>query len=373
MARNFQLFAIIPVLVIATATVLAFLCVFAGNKPGFMESYSIFTLNTTRLGQNAVEKVDNKILSFNITKVITKRDVPAPAQVVVFDAMITPPPELQARQLGDFVNEVKSKADGALDNVEGAISSKASEVGGAIESGVNSVEGLVISKINSAFMSVQTAMTDTINDAYTDTIDELNLKGAYAVYLRSTCSGEYVTPDGKNITIGESAFPPNGTKMDVNRCSQHSSLNPLGLVRVLFYIGIIFAGLSVLLGIWATFCFSRKLAILNAIVALPALGFLGLATVATHGFAVAVSKILNLLTGKLGLETDYGGKWIAMAWAMTILILVDIGLWTILALFGDHLHTPRRNKTAKGLPEHEMKAVHGNGSPPSERFDGSRF
>jgi hypothetical protein len=254
------------------------------------------------------------------------------------------------------------------------VSSKVTEVAGAVESGVNSLEGLVVSKISSAVASAQTAVVREVNETYADFVNELELKGFYSIYLRSTCEGEYVTPTGQNITVGESALPPNGTKMEADSCSKHSALNPLGLILVLFYIGIFFAGVSVLLGIWGMICFSRKLAILNAVGALPALGFLGLGTVGTHGFAVAVTKLLNLLTGKLGLRTDYGGRWIAMAWAMTILVLINIAIWTVLAIFGDHMKVSRTKKSSNGLPEHEMKSVHGNHDSPSgsDRYD-NRF
>jgi hypothetical protein len=386
MARNLNLIAIIPVLVALAALVLSFLCVFAGNSPGFMEPYSIFTLNTTRLGQNAVEKIDNKIMGFNITKVITKRSLRPVRVVDSLPPTITEAPILiiDRRQLGDLVDDLsegvaglKSDAGDAVDSVKGAVSSKVTEVSGAVESGVNSIENLVVSKISSAVASVQSAMVETVDDTYNDWIDDLDLKGFYSIYLRSTCEGEYVTPDGKNITVGDSAFPPNGTSMDTDSCSKHSSLNPLGLIRILFYIGIFFAGLSLLLGIWGMICFSRKLAILNAVGSLPALGFLGLATVATHGLAVAVSKLLNLLTRDVGLETEFGGKWIAMAWAMTILVLVNIGLWTVLALFGERFSKNGKSgrKSGKALPEHEMKTVHSRNSPSSEerRYDDGRF
>lgn len=41
--------AILPVLCTIGALVLAFLCIFAGNKPGFMENYDILTVRLTTL------------------------------------------------------------------------------------------------------------------------------------------------------------------------------------------------------------------------------------------------------------------------------------------------------------------------------------
>lgn len=178
----FSPYAILTVLVTATAFVLSFLCVFAGNTPGMMESYSVFTLNTTRLGQNAVEKIDNKILGFNVTKIITKRDIPA--AVEVHPSMITAAPTLiDARGLDDIVSDltagaasIKSNADSAVDSVQTAIESKVTSIKSAAESGISSIEGVVASKISSAIGSAQTAVVDAVNGTYNDWIDELNLK-----------------------------------------------------------------------------------------------------------------------------------------------------------------------------------------------------
>ena len=50
-----RLTALIPALLSAAALILAFLCLFAGHKQGFMEDYSILTLNVSRLGEGLVQ------------------------------------------------------------------------------------------------------------------------------------------------------------------------------------------------------------------------------------------------------------------------------------------------------------------------------
>lgn len=171
--------------------------------------------------------------------------------------------------------------------------------------------------------------------------------------MRTTCEGEYVTPSGQNITIGDSPPPPNGTHKVVDSCSSHSALNPLGLIRILFEIGIFFTGLALLVAIWTTVRFSRKKALLNCIVSVAALSFLGLATILTHGLSVAASKLLNLLGSGIGLKTEYGGKFIALAWATVILMLVNIGLWVVLGFWGENLSKLSRKKKNDTLPNSE--------------------
>lgn len=195
--------------------------------------------------------------------------------------------------------------------------------------------------------------------------------------MRTTCEGEYITPSGQNITIGESPLPPNGTHKHVDSCSSHSALNPLGLIRVLFEIGIFFTGVALLVAIWGTVRYSRKKALLNIVVSLPAITFLGLATILTHGLSVAVSKLLNLLGSGIGLKTEYGGKFIALAWATVILLLVNIGLWIILVFFAKNLpglvRKLDREHTAREANNEKVPSYSTPQSSMEEGRHGSRF
>jgi len=46
--------ALIPALCCAAALVLSFLCLFAGHKKSFMQSYDVLSLNVSRLGEGLV-------------------------------------------------------------------------------------------------------------------------------------------------------------------------------------------------------------------------------------------------------------------------------------------------------------------------------
>lgn len=54
-----RLSALIPIVLIAASFVLAFLCLFAGSKKGFLEDYAIITLNTSRIGYNVFNDSDS--------------------------------------------------------------------------------------------------------------------------------------------------------------------------------------------------------------------------------------------------------------------------------------------------------------------------
>lgn len=387
MSRNFQPWAILPALLIATAFILSFLVVFAGNTPGYMESYNVFTVNATRFGQNAVEKIDSKVMGLNVSKILNKREIVLAEPVSVLATLTAAPTAtitLAPRNpdgLDSFVNgltsdiaSVKSNAEdsigGAITSVKSGIESKVTAVASAVESKASSIEGVVASKISSAIASAQTVIIDQVNETYSNVLSTLDLQGFYSIHLRTTCSGAYKTPRGMNITVGESAYPPNGTQKVVEKCSKHSALNPLTLVRVLFEIGIFFTGLCLLASLWATAFFTRNKAIINVVLALPALGFLALAAAATNGIATAAPAVLNFLGSELGVEATAGKSFITLVWATTILILIHAGLWIILAFTGEHLpelsKLRRQQRNVESLPAHELKIVH-PGEPGYER------
>lgn len=360
---RFQPLAILPLLVLMTAFILSFLCVFAGHKAGFMDNYPIFTLNVTRMGQNLIQELDSKILSldFNMGDIM-KRSEPEilPATVTMAPTtMITVAP-VDPRGLTDLIGEASTKIAGVKSDVGSAFSSAQS----AVESKATSVEGVVGSEISSAFEAAQTAVVKAVNQTYDDFIDELDLSGFYAIHLLTTCSGDYAYPNGTNITVGMSSFSPNNTRQRIDSCDSNSFINPVSLVRVLYEIGIFFTGLALLTAIIGLVRFSRKVAILNIVVTLPALCFIGIASAATHGISAGAAGLVNFVGKGIGIAGYAGGKFMALTWATTILLLVSTCLWTVLAFIGERNFLARGERQSKdvgrdaSLDGHEMTVRH---------------
>lgn len=354
--RQFQPYAILPVLVTFTALVLTFLCVFAGNNPGMMDDYAVFTLNVSRIGQNAVNKIDDKIMGFNVSKIVSKRSLPVQVDVFPTPVLLAPraditlAPELAAAALAardglddivdgltEGVASLKSEAGGKVTSIQSAIESKATAIASGVESGINSIEAIAASKISSAVHAAQTSVVEAVDNTYMDFIHDLHLRDFYAIHLRTTCAGEYLMPNGTNVTIGLSGPPPNGTTKHIDSCSQHSNLNPLIFIRILYYLSIVCLALALPLSIWSVISFSRQKALANLLFCLPALGFLTLASVSSHGIAISAAAVLNFLGDGLGIKATRGEKFIALTWATTVLVLVDLGVWTLLFLAGEHL------------------------------------
>ncbi|KAI7512503.1 hypothetical protein KC347_g2369 [Hortaea werneckii] len=366
------LFLSILAAIIATiAMVLAILAVFAGNKPSNMTDYYVFRLNTSRIGQNLIEEVDNKIMS---VKFDLKRELPAPAMATA-SSIVTPRTQIVSapttlitmapRGAGDdfteAAGELTSKAGSLKSDAGSAISSKASAVESAATSKASAVKSAVESKANSAMGSLQTKVVEAINDAYGGIIDELDLSDFYDVHISSTCKGTYKYKDGKNetVSVGKPAKDDEDKKIyaHIDSCEKHSALDPMGLIRVLYWAGIALTVVSVLLGWAGVFMKSRKMAIFNCLATLPAFLFLVLASAVTHGIGMGAAKFINFIGGEIGVRGYKGGKFIALTWACTALLLANGLLWGFLVVLRG-----RAEKSAHNVPEYGSSSGFGLGS-----------
>jgi len=58
-----RLLALVPIIFTLAATIIGFLCLFAGSKPNFMSGYEILSLNTSRVGQNVLQSSSSTVNS----------------------------------------------------------------------------------------------------------------------------------------------------------------------------------------------------------------------------------------------------------------------------------------------------------------------
>ncbi|GAB1726175.1 hypothetical protein NU195Hw_g5263t1 [Hortaea werneckii] len=367
------LFLSILAAIIATiAMVLAILAVFAGNKPSNMTDYYVFRLNTSRIGQNLIEEVDNKIMS---VKFDLKRELPAPAMATATSivtpktqiisaptTLITMAPRSVLDSVGEGFDDATAKAGSLKSDAGSVLSSKASAVESAATSKASAVKSAAESKANSAMGSLQTKVVEAINDAYDGILDELDLSDFYDVHISSTCKGMYKYKDGKNetVSVGKPAKDDDDDKKvyaHVDSCEKHSALDPMGLIRVLYWAGIALTVVSVLLGWAGVFMKSRKMAIFNCLVTLPAFLFLVLASAVTHGIGMGAAKFINFIGGEIGVRGYKGGKFIALTWACTALLLANGLLWGFLVVLRG-----RAEKSAHTVPEYGSSSGNGLGS-----------
>ncbi|OQN95852.1 hypothetical protein B0A48_18137 [Cryoendolithus antarcticus] len=379
-AGKARLFLALPFTLTAIAFLLSFLLVFAGSKPGMMEDYSVFMLNTSRIGENILEKVNDRIQGFNLSSIHDKRSEPVSVVAVptlafdplivetpatVYEAMLpqitsAPSVALRERDVASALNSLTSKAGGAASSVTRALSSKAASLEAAASSEAASIESAASSKVssaeakassavNSALASAETSIVKAVNKAYHSAIEGLELEGWYAVYISSTCHGVFAFKNGTNVTVG-AAYGDEPVHRVTNSCAGHSAINPLQLVRVLYWIAVVLTGIAFGCGVVGTVKpTSRKVALINICALSTAFLFLGLASSITHGVAVGARHLINGIFASIAVSGEVG-KFVQLSWATTCLILLSIGFWILAFVFAGRVAESERVRDDARVP-----------------------
>nr|OQO25242.1 hypothetical protein B0A51_09366 [Rachicladosporium sp. CCFEE 5018] len=379
-AGKVRLFLALPFTLTAIAFLLSFLLIFAGSKAGMMEDYSVFTLNTSRIGEDILEKVNDKIEGFNLSSIHDKRREPVsvlavPTTVLEPVSAETPAPvfevttphitsapiaALEGRDVASALNSLTSKAGGAASSATGALSSKAASLEAApsskaasIESvasfKVSSAEAKASSAVNSALASAETSIVKAVNKAYHSAIEGLELEGWYAIYISSTCHGDYAFKNGTNVTVG-AAYGDEPVHRVTNTCSSHSAINPLQLVRVLYWIAVVLTGIAFGCGVVGMVRpTSRRVALINICALGTAFLFLGLASSITHGVAVGARHLINGIFASIAVSGEVG-KLVQLSWATTCLILVSIGFRVLSFVFAGRVAESERVRDSARVP-----------------------
>ena len=320
-----RLFIALPVIITGIAFILSILCVYAGSKPGMMDNYAVFTLNTSRIGENVLADINGAIKSIDIK--FKRAELPASAPV----AMITPAPTTMLtvvpRDFSVFdsvTDDIGSKANSAKSNIE----SKATSAKSAVYSKASSAQSAAKSAANSAVSSAQNKVIDLVNKAFHSAIDGLDLQDIYNVHISSSCVGTYVYKDGKNYTVGDTK-DLDELRPKINSCEGHSAVNPFQLVRIIYWVGVVLSAIALILGLVGVVKPTRKFALINVFGTLPAVIFMGLASAITHGVAVGAAHLITFVGDKIGIAGVSGQKFIQLTWATTIMLLINLCLWAV--------------------------------------------
>ncbi|KAK3046162.1 hypothetical protein LTR09_012322 [Extremus antarcticus] len=310
------LLATTPVLVTAIALILSILCV---------------------IGENMVQKLDNKIRSFQLDDIGLKKR----ADLVVLPAtptmapttLITMAPIVQ-RNIISNINSFGSEATQEIASKASSLKSKGkgeiSEATSYLQSKANSIGSAVAAEASSIVEKIENEIIKLIHDAYNGLIDDMHIKDVYNVHIMASCSGVYQFQNGTNVTVGISGPPPasgpDSVHSVIDSCEKHSAIDPMSLIRIVYWIGIVHIIVALVLGIASTFHRSRKIAFANIVCTLFAFIAMGLASVVANGLALAATKVINFLGEDLGLAAYLGHKFLRLTWAATGLMAANLVL-----------------------------------------------
>jgi hypothetical protein len=324
-AGKLRLFIALPVILTGIAFVLSILCVKAGSKPGMMDKYAVFTLNTSRIGENVLADINGKIKSIDIK--FKRAELPASAPV----AMITPAPTTMLtvvpREFTAF-DSLTAKASSKVESAKSGLESKATSVKSEVSSKASSAQSAAKSAANSAVSSAQNKVIEVVNKAFHAAIDGLDLQDIYNVHISSSCVGTYVYKDGKNYTVGDTK-DLDQLRPHINSCEGHSAVNPFQLVRIIYWIGVVLSAAAFVIGLLGLIKPTKKMALINVFGTLPAVIFMGLASAITHGMAVGAAHLITFIGDKIGVTGVSGQKFITLTWATTIILLINLSLWAV--------------------------------------------
>jgi hypothetical protein len=395
---------------IGTAFLLSILQVFAGTKPGMMESYSVFTLNTSRIGEGLLSNMTSTIESFNFSST-SKRDLeemgvvevpamatfaadervrvggavglltgaagllPVPTSALLSGvegaletdistiATVTPtadvtsaiatitsaPVSISTRDVDSAIDSLTSEAGSAADSAENALSSKAASIESAASSKVSSAQAAASSAVTNALQNAEGNIVKVADEAYHGAIDAMDLESWYTIYISSTCSGEFAYKNGTNATVGAVTGDASVHKV-INKCESHSAMNPLSVIRVLFWIGAAFTGIGFVCSIASVVRpGNNKIALATICSLLVAFCCLGLASAVTHGVAIAARNTINGTFAKIDVTAEVG-KAVQLAWVTTCLVLISILLWVGVKKWAGAEATSEVKQKSSGLP-----------------------
>jgi ElaB/YqjD/DUF883 family membrane-anchored ribosome-binding protein len=319
-----RLFLGLPVIITAIALLLSVLCVYAGSKPGMMDNYAVFTLNTSRVGENVLRDINGAIKSVDIK---FKRSEPMDAPV----AMITPAPTtmMTMAQRAVDIHNMASDMDSGFDSITSKAGSKVTSAKSQAASKASSAQSAAKSAANSAVGSAQKKVIEIVNKAFRKAIEGLDLKDIYNIHISSSCIGTYEYKDGQNYTSSDNSSRINELRPRIDSCEGHSAVNPFQIVRIIYWIAVVMTAIALILGIFGVVRPTKKVAMINVLGSLPAVIFMGLASALTHGMATGAAHLINFVGDKIGITGVAGSKFITLTWTTTIMLLVNMSFWAL--------------------------------------------
>ncbi|KAI4701387.1 hypothetical protein J4E81_003127 [Alternaria sp. BMP 2799] len=291
--------AVLPVLCCTAALILSFLCLFAGHKKGFMEDYSLLTLNTSAIGQTLIQ---------------------APSE----------------------------DSDSTLSSI-----------------------------INLIPDSITDSVTNEINEQIDEFRERVGIEDWYSAHMLNYCQGQYEPGEVANATLSQGDISKNVTECAKSRATYkfdptaiiQEAINKTGVditledlnwpddiqngidalnalmaaMFVLYVIAICLIFITLLTSVLGIFIGNGRLTpCINFLLATLAFLAIGLASALVTAVAVKAVDIINEKGSDIGLNANWGGKFLALTWAATALMLIALLGWIASFCIGGKDHGSRR-------------------------------
>ena len=211
---------------------------------------------------------------------------------------------------------------------------------------------------------IQNFGSSTINDAVGEVTQRLGIEDFYSAHMLNYCEGQYTPAEAANATLSQDDISKNVTECSKNRAMYKfdpttileealnrtagldvtlddlnwpeeidtgiRTLNALmGAMFVLYCVAIALIFVALLAAAVAVLLSGRLSACVNFLVSVLAFLAIGLASALVTAVIVKASGIINDKGNDIGLQAHWGGKFLALTWAATALMLVVVLTWVV--------------------------------------------
>lgn len=206
--------------------------------------------------------------------------------------------------------------------------------------------------------------SETVNDAIGEVTSRIGIEDFYSAHMLNYCEGQYTPAEAANATVSESDISKNVTECSKNRAMYKfdptaiiqealnkttgmnitlddinwpddietgiDTLNALmGAMFVLYCVAIGLIFIALFAAVAAILLSGRLSACVNFLVSVLAFLAIGLASALVTAVIVMASNIINDKGNRIGLEAHWGGKFLALTWAATGLMLIVVLAWVV--------------------------------------------
>ncbi|EME49379.1 hypothetical protein DOTSEDRAFT_119794 [Dothistroma septosporum NZE10] len=290
-----RLSALPPIAFIATSFVLTFLCLFAGSNKGFMEDYSVLTLNTSRIGY-----------------------------LEAFDSTSENP----------ILNLIDNATQGIQNEIQDTIHSVARKLG------LHDFYSVHLMAYCEGFYTPDAVPNATLkrNDINRNVTDCSNRTTVYNFDPQQILQDELDNSGHGNIDlVADLRWPKDVSKgIRALRIAARAAF-------VLYCIAIGFEGIGLILGMVSFFLEGRLNAFANMFVDWLAFLVLGIASAISTAIAVKGVDVINKYGDKIGIQAQRWSKFLTLTWVATGLMLLASIVWCFDCVVGSrHRRSARK-------------------------------
>jgi len=279
--------AILPILCCTAALILSFLCLFAGHKKGFMEDYSLITLNTSAIGENLISTSSSSSSS----------------------------------TLSSLLNLIPDEiTDGVTNEINEQIDKFRERVG--IE---DFYSAHMLNYCEGQYEPGEKPNATLSEKDISKNVTECSKSRATYKFNPTEIIQNALNKSGVDVTLSDLKWPEDlQDGIDALNTLMAAMFVLYVLAICLIFVTLVAAAISLFLS-----GSSRLTPCVNFLLATLAFLTIGLASALVTAVMVKGTDVINEHGNTIGLEADRGNKFLALTWAATGLMLVALVAWIV--------------------------------------------